>query len=404
MVAPSFSGDHGDMNETQDRPDQDHHRDGFDSHRLRTIADMRRSRDDRILAGVCAGAAKYLRVDPVVVRVVIAVLTFVGLAGLILYIAAWFFLPSEDADRSIAADWFNLDRNEEQVRIVGLAVAGVLAVLAIVGDNSWNWWGVPWILVPLGILYWLFVVRPRRRKLDRDHGTTPPDGGVAAARVTAELPHTGTAAEPQRPLTEPQTGRSPGSPSLTALTLSLAAIGVAVTVLVGQANGGTAWTTYVAVALGVVAVGLVVGTVFGRPGPLIPIGIVLVVVLGIGSLIPDAAIGERAVAPARAADVVGTYEHGMGKLQLDLSDVADAAQLTGSTVSVDNGMGEIVVIVPADLNVAVEATLWAGEIKAFERKVSGTDNELLRSADDPAAPALTLHLEQRFGTITVVTR
>ena len=102
-----------------------------------------------MLAGVCAGAAKYLNVDPVVIRVVIAVLTFVGLSGLILYLAAWFFLPADDTEQSIAADWFNLDKNEEQVRVIGLVAAAVLAALAIVGDSQWAWWGLPWVLVPL---------------------------------------------------------------------------------------------------------------------------------------------------------------------------------------------------------------------------------------------------------------
>ena len=172
-VAP----DDGCMEDTKNQPneasssEQSTTDDDFDPRRLRTIADMRRSKDDRMLAGVCAGAAKYLNVDPVVIRVVIAVLTFVGLSGLILYVAAWFLLPAE-GEQSIAADWFNLDKNEEQVRIIGLVGAAVLAALAIVGDSQWAWWGLPWVLVPLAVLYWFFVVRPRRHEPD-DSVRTP---------------------------------------------------------------------------------------------------------------------------------------------------------------------------------------------------------------------------------------
>ena len=114
-------------------------------------------------------------------------LTFVGLSGLILYLAAWFLLPAEDADQSIAADWFNLDKNEEQVRIIGLVVAAVLAALAIVGDSQWAWWGLPWVLVPLAVLYWLFVVRPRRR----------------ASRRPRRRPARAIAVEPRTPRTPP---------------------------------------------------------------------------------------------------------------------------------------------------------------------------------------------------------
>lgn len=89
---------------------------------------------------------RYLGIDPVVVRVVIAVLTVAGFAGVIIYLAAWVLLPSDDADKSLAAEWFNLDRNEEQVRVGGLiAAAAAVAALSVVGDSSWAWWGsTPW--------------------------------------------------------------------------------------------------------------------------------------------------------------------------------------------------------------------------------------------------------------------
>lgn len=396
-MVPVRPGDHdGGMNETQELPDQSDDQDRFDPHRLRTITDMRRSRDDRVVAGVCSGAAKYLNVDPVVIRVVLAVLTFVGLAGLILYLAAWFLLPAEGTEKSIAADWFNLDKNEEQVRVVGLIGAAVLAALAVVGNSDWAWWGIPWVLVPIAILYWLLVVRRRRRRAGL--GDTP--SGAASPEDTAILPE--GAVEPQ-PATAPKQ-RKDRSPGLVVLTLSVAAIAVAITVLVGQATEGIDWTTYIAIALGVVAVGLLVGTVFGRPGPLVPVGLLLAVVLTIGSLTPNGAMGERIYTPGSASEVVGSYEHGVGKLELDLTGVTDASQLTGSTVRVHNGIGETRVIVPRDLNVVVDANLRAGEIRAFDRKVNGTDDELVYPADDPGEPVLTLRIQQTFGNIEVVSR
>jgi phage shock protein PspC (stress-responsive transcriptional regulator) len=385
------------MNETQ------HEDTGFESHRLRTIADMRRSRDDRMLAGVCSGAARYLNVDPVVVRVVIAVLTFVGLAGAILYAAAWFLIPPEDSPsgepgRSIAADWCNLDKNEEQVRAVGLLGAAVLAALAVVGDHSWGWGGaLPWILLPVAFLYWLFVVRPRRNRVEIivPEGTATETGMTVkeySDRVTAEV------------LERKLRRRAERSPALTVLTLSVAAIAVALVLLVAQLNDGTEWTTYVAVALGVVSVGLLVGTRFGQAGPLVPIGGLLAIALAIGTLLPSPAIGERSYDPLSASDVVGSYEHGIGKLQLDLGDLTDAELLTGSTVKLENGIGETRVIVPSDLNVVVDAELEAGEIRAFGRKANGTDNELTYPADEPGQPALTLHIRQGLGNIEVIRR
>ena len=54
-----------------------------------------RSRKDRILGGVCGGLGNYLNVDPVLVRVVWAILFFAAGAGLLAYILAWIIIPEE---------------------------------------------------------------------------------------------------------------------------------------------------------------------------------------------------------------------------------------------------------------------------------------------------------------------
>src|SRR6266540_2983270 len=54
-----------------------------------------RSRDDRVIAGVCGGLARYLNIDPVIVRVAAVALVFAGGAGLLLYAAAFLLVPNE---------------------------------------------------------------------------------------------------------------------------------------------------------------------------------------------------------------------------------------------------------------------------------------------------------------------
>jgi signal transduction histidine kinase len=48
-----------------------------------------RSEDDRVVAGVCAGVASALEVDPTLVRLVFALLALAGGAGILLYLALW---------------------------------------------------------------------------------------------------------------------------------------------------------------------------------------------------------------------------------------------------------------------------------------------------------------------------
>jgi phage shock protein PspC (stress-responsive transcriptional regulator) len=66
---------------------------------------LRRSADDRMLAGVADGIARYLGADVTLVRVVIAALVLFTGAGAALYIAAWLLIPADGDDESIAAAW-----------------------------------------------------------------------------------------------------------------------------------------------------------------------------------------------------------------------------------------------------------------------------------------------------------
>jgi phage shock protein PspC (stress-responsive transcriptional regulator) len=55
-----------------------------------------RSRDDRMIAGVCAGVADYLGVDVTLVRLVTVLGTVFGMGTfLVAYIVGWLLLPEE---------------------------------------------------------------------------------------------------------------------------------------------------------------------------------------------------------------------------------------------------------------------------------------------------------------------
>lgn len=54
-----------------------------------------RSRTDRMLGGVAGGLAAYFGIDPLIVRVVFAVLALFNGLGIILYAALWLIVPNE---------------------------------------------------------------------------------------------------------------------------------------------------------------------------------------------------------------------------------------------------------------------------------------------------------------------
>jgi phage shock protein C len=54
-----------------------------------------RSRDQKMIAGVCGGIAEYTRVDPTLVRILMLALMFFGGIGLLPYIILWIVIPEE---------------------------------------------------------------------------------------------------------------------------------------------------------------------------------------------------------------------------------------------------------------------------------------------------------------------
>ena len=61
------------------------------------MARFRRSRSDRIVAGVCGGLAKYFDKDPLLTRVVYVVVSVAAAAfpGLLVYLLLWLLVPEE---------------------------------------------------------------------------------------------------------------------------------------------------------------------------------------------------------------------------------------------------------------------------------------------------------------------
>ncbi len=72
---------------------------------------LRRSGDDKMLAGVAGGLARYLNADVTLVRVIIAALALFTGAGVAVYAAAWLLIPADGQDQPAAAAWIAARRD-----------------------------------------------------------------------------------------------------------------------------------------------------------------------------------------------------------------------------------------------------------------------------------------------------
>ena len=158
----------------------------------------------------------------------------------------------------------------------------------------------------------------------------------------------------------------------------------------------------VGVGILLVVVGLAIALSRSHRGPLVLVGI-LVVLAGIPALFVDndlwtAGVGDETVTPAATADLE-PFEHGIGKLTVDLR--APGLQLDDETVVASLGIGDLLVLVPADTDVKVDAHAGIGNIEALGGSEDGLDVDLERISGTSGAQEVELELEVGIGSIRV---
>jgi phage shock protein C len=92
---------------------------------------LRRSRDDRILGGVCGGLGRYFGVDSTLVRLAFVVLTVAGGGGILVYLVAWLLMPEEEPGERVAGPPPGRERQEGLWFFAGVGLIALGLVLLI---------------------------------------------------------------------------------------------------------------------------------------------------------------------------------------------------------------------------------------------------------------------------------
>ena len=116
---------------------------GGSASRLPALAQIERSDEGRVVAGVCSGVARTLGVDPNVIRLGFAILVVAGGSGIVLYLAAWSFLPPPGA---------RPERRGGSARTLGVVLFVAGALLAMRGLGVASSVLIPGTLIALGIV------------------------------------------------------------------------------------------------------------------------------------------------------------------------------------------------------------------------------------------------------------
>jgi phage shock protein PspC (stress-responsive transcriptional regulator) len=414
---------------------------------VRDLGRLRRTVVDRKVAGVAGGIARHLDVDPLIIRVAFVVLTLFGGAGLVVYAACWILLP-EDGRQTQP---LGLD---ERSRSVALILAGILGIGLLVGQ--WDWFWVPGPLILVALVVWLVMSR-RNDSPAPAPGTPPPPPSVPNAGPDAVTPEQRWAVPPQSstsydvPVQQqpsspesqaqpsyassvgyagyeppPQQGYQPPAPPTYAteyvrplprnprkrgpklfwFTMALAMLAVGVVGIVDVSGAAVAGSTYPAVVTAVIAFMLLVGSFYGRAGGLILVGLLAAGATGIGLASEEVDADSTTVTPRSASAVLPGYDFAWGEYQLDLSRLRDPEALDGRTITVTGEVGELVVVVPADMDVTVDGTIGGpGGYTLFGQESGGIDTTYSQSFDaGSGVPELTLDLQLDMGHIEVRTQ
>jgi phage shock protein PspC (stress-responsive transcriptional regulator) len=311
-----------------------------------------RSRDDRIIGGVAGGLGSYFNVDPIIFRIAAVVLTFVGGAGALLYLAMLLLVPNEPLATGGPEDPTQPLVSPDDTRNRGLVIAGVVLLLVVawplvLGGGA----AIAAILVPLAFLVAI--------------------GVVAWWLVSGEGP-SGDARD---------IGRR-------------AALGIGVVIVCWLLALGGAWAAAAGgeavVAAIVITAGLaVLAGAFLRPVRwLILPAVVLALSAGTVSaagIDVDGGYGERQYRPGSLSELQDRYEIGVGKLVVDLRGLDLPAGDT--SLAMDVGIGHAQLIVPEDVCVASEAEVGVGAVTVLGDESGGVDFDWAdqRSAPDDAS-------------------
>jgi len=107
---------------------------------------LERSRSDRMLAGVCGGLARYFDIHPAFYRVGFVVLTLIGGAGILIYIAAALVIPDEGEEDSIASAALR-ERRDRPLPLIGLALIALAGLVLLSRVSIWPNGDAAWILL-----------------------------------------------------------------------------------------------------------------------------------------------------------------------------------------------------------------------------------------------------------------
>ena len=417
-----------------------------------------------MIGGVSTGIGNYLGIDPVIIRLLFVLFSFFALAGVITYLILWIVLPDArdeqgrppppPAPRFRPLERFNAQPAWAQATMI------VAFVLLVIGMFNWPGGRFVWPLALLIIGLLLLSDRgigqaspppdppgpsarppqappseppeppnPHPEPRTAEHADDGPSPSALPPPPPAHMPDpadddTMTIAQPPPPaapgrhdLAPPASPAPPPKPASVLGQLTLAVALVAVGVGVALQNLGIVRLgarDYLAVAVVIIGLGLLVGAFAGRARWLALIGILLLPPLAVATVFSTVTeqgyagewdVGDRYLTPTAVAELEPGYHLLAGNLHLDLRQLDFDETDEPVVVSTQTRFGQTTILVGDDVDVELSGRVTGGELRGFGRTRGGMNVSMEHNDDvDDEVGTVVIELHHGFGEARVERR
>jgi phage shock protein PspC (stress-responsive transcriptional regulator) len=373
----------------------------------------------RMVAGVGQGIAQYLGINPWIPRIIFVVTAFMGGLGVALYGAGWAFIRSEDEAESPADRVFSgASTTRSWIGLALIVVAGVIILDRFIFLRGDVVWALAFLVVGLLLYLGYIPVRPAGGPSEE---SSPESKEGVQQMTTTEAPETQTIESPSGDspaggATTPPIIPTPTPPELPPakpkersilgrLTIGVALLGMGVLAILDNLDGlaiDAHPRHYVALAVAIVGVGLLVGSVMGRARWLILVGAILIPALLFSPVFEydwDRSEFSHLQTPATFDQLQGSYDVEVGSLIIDLRNLPWDGEEIVINASVDAGNLEL--FIPDDVGIIGEAVVDVGRVSAPGRVNAGVGDPRLEFEDRGENGTVLLNAEVNIGNIEI---
>ena len=379
-----------------------------------SASELVRPQEGRVLAGVSQGLADRYGLPVWVPRAFFVVTAFFGGLGVALYSAGWALIRSEDETESPADRFFSGATSTRSW--IGIALVFVAALILL--DNlTFLDGGVVWAvgLLVVGVLLYTGQIPIRVRSDDKSkegiQQMTQTDTEATVAKTDTPagdspsgdgIPPTPT---PTPPVLPPSASKPKERSILGRLTMGLMLLGLGTLAVLDNVPAipiDPAPRHYMALAVTILGVGLLVGAFAGRARWLILVGAVLIPTLFLSPVFEwdwNSETFDVLVEPDTFTDVEEFYSIDVGNLVIDLRGLPWDGETINITADVD--IGNIEIRTPQDVGIVGEATVNIGRVGAPGRESTGLGNPGLDFDETGTEGTLILEAHVDVGNIDI---